>query len=211
MLRNSQQEFNNVYSPKCQTIPLTDLKHQISLYQHKLIQISPQTIKKKDCLPAVAIPLRLCVILDVFTIDEIPEEAQYMQYISILFLLYGFGLEAIKLSLPSTLHSFTCFVVQTLLDDSSTVWVLSHLQQDLLHVSVFTRGINQLCDLLLQRPRQRHQLDKLALWAFVNLHQNKQRCKMRAITSSSTSCHIYTSHACVETKTWTIQCFEQPS
>lgn len=113
----------------------------------------------------MAIPLRLCVILDVFTIDEIPEEKQknaINQYLMV------------TTSLPSTPHSFTCFVVRTLLHNSSTVRVLSHLQQDLLHVSVFTRGIDQLCDLLLQRPRQRHQLDKLALWAFVNLQQNKQ-------------------------------------
>lgn len=127
----------------------------------------------------MAIPLRLCVILDVFTIDEIPEEEQkhaINQYLvpAIWFYDCYFRIEGINFSLPSTLHSFACFVVRTLLYNSSTVWVLCHLQQDLLHVSVFTRGIDQLRDLLLQRPRQRHQLDKLALWAFVNLRQDKQ-------------------------------------
>lgn len=76
-------------------------------------------------------------------------------------------------SFPSILHPSTCSLVRTLLHDSSTVRVLSDLQQDLLHVSVFARGIDQLCDLLLQRPRQRHQLDKLALRAFVNLREHK--------------------------------------
>lgn len=76
-------------------------------------------------------------------------------------------------SFPSILHPSTCSLVRTLLHDSSTVRVLSDLQQDLLHVSVFPRGIDQLCDLLLQRPRQRHQLDKLALRAFVNLREHK--------------------------------------
>lgn len=58
---------------------------------------------------------------------------------------------------------------QTLLYYSSTVWVLSNLQQDLLHVTILPWRIDQLCDLLLQGPRQCHELDKLAFWAFVNL------------------------------------------
>lgn len=32
--------------------------------------------RRQECLPAVAIPLILCVILEDFTIDEIPEEEQ---------------------------------------------------------------------------------------------------------------------------------------
>lgn len=62
-----------------------------------------------------------------------------------------------------------CSWGQTLLHYGSTVWVLSNLQQDLLHVSVLPRRVDQLCDLLLQGSRQCHQLDKLAFWAFVNL------------------------------------------
>lgn len=75
----------------------------------------------------------------------------------------------------SVLHPPTPSLVRTLLYDSSTVWVLSDLQQDLLHVSVFPRGVDQLCDLLLQGPRQRHQLDKLAFWAFVNLQAHEHK------------------------------------
>lgn len=63
----------------------------------------------------------------------------------------------------------TCSWGQTLLHYGSTVWVLRNLQQDLLHVSVLPRRVDQLCDLLLQGSRQRHQLDKLTFWAFVNL------------------------------------------
>lgn len=74
----------------------------------------------------------------------------------------------------STLHPSTCSLVNTLLNNSSTIWVLSNLKQDFLHVSVFSWRIDQLCDLLLQGPRQRHELDKLTLWAFVNLHAHKQ-------------------------------------
>ncbi|TWW61932.1 synapsin-3-like [Takifugu rubripes] len=66
---------------------------------------------------------------------------------------------------------------QTLLHYSATVWILSNLQQDLLHVSVLPWRIHQLCDLLLQGPRQRHQLDKLAFGAFINLHEHiKDKC-----------------------------------
>ena len=32
--------------------------------------------RRQECLPAVAMPLILCVILEDFTIDEIPEEEQ---------------------------------------------------------------------------------------------------------------------------------------
>lgn len=60
-------------------------------------------------------------------------------------------------------------VFPTLLHHSSTVRVLGHLQQDLLHVPVLPREVHQPCDLLLKGAGQGHQLDKLALWAFVHL------------------------------------------
>lgn len=81
------------------------------------------------------------------------------------------------------------FYVPTLLYDSSTVWVLSHLQQDLLHISVLSRRINQLCDPLLESTRQRHQLDKLAIGAFVHLqvHESSEiRIPVAALTVTST-------------------------
>lgn len=74
---------------------------------------------------------------------------------------------------PSILRPSMCLSFQTLLYDSSTVGVLSNLQQDLLHISVLPRRINKLCDPLLQCPGQRHKLYELALWAFVNLQEHK--------------------------------------
>lgn len=68
-------------------------------------------------------------------------------------------------------------LVQTLMHHRGAVWILSDLQQDLLHVSIFPRRIDQLCDLLLQGPRQSHKLDKLAIWAFVNLQAQKHKLK----------------------------------
>lgn len=69
-----------MYFPQCQAIPLRVLKPQISQKQHSPTQDFFQYIQIKRDLPAVAMPLMLCVILEDFTIDEIPEEDKNMQY-----------------------------------------------------------------------------------------------------------------------------------
>lgn len=69
-----------MYFPKCQAIPLKVLKPQISPKQHSPIQDFSQKIQIKRDLPAVAMPLMLCVILEDLTIDEIPEEDKNMQH-----------------------------------------------------------------------------------------------------------------------------------
>lgn len=62
----------------------------------------------------------------------------------------------------------------TLLHHQSTVRVLGHLQQDLLHVAVLPGRVDQAGDALLQRPRKSHQLGELALGAFVHLEPRAQ-------------------------------------
>lgn len=62
-----------------QTSPVRDLKHRIGLCLHDLPIYNVgfwQDIKqrRKTCSPAVAMPLILCVILEDFTIEEMPVE-----------------------------------------------------------------------------------------------------------------------------------------
>lgn len=152
-------------------------------------------------------PLMLCVMLEVFTIDEIAVEEKY-QDISVIFvykvekmflhwsqhevtvswsycLKKGFWIKKnktnifllwiflLKQILNQTLILWSHFT-HTLLHHSSTVRILSNLQQDLLHIPVFPWRIHQLCDPLLKGSRQRHQLDELAFRTFVHLKKTDQ-------------------------------------
>lgn len=62
----------------------------------------------------------------------------------------------------------------TLLYEQAAVWVMSKLQQDLLHVPVLPRRIRYTCDLLLQGARKSHQLNKLALGTLIHLPKKKK-------------------------------------
>ncbi len=57
----------------------------------------------------------------------------------------------------------------TLLHDGAAVRVLSHLQQDLLHVSVLPGTLHHTRDLLLETARDGHELRELTLRALVHL------------------------------------------
>lgn len=77
-----------------------------------------------------------------------------------------------------------------MLHDSATVWVLSHLQQDLLHISVLAWGVDQPGNALLQSTWQSHQLDKLAFWTFVHLQVNNRKDFVESHVYKMLSCSI---------------------